>query len=148
MQISKSREEIEKRLNAVGDEIKNNRKENMNTLLAPEPVGFDRERMSAEIRFVKSQWETNERGEVHGGAIAAMFDTSMGMTVLAYSDSEHISTADLSVSFIRPFMGDSFIFAAEIVHLGRTLVRARAVARDEASGKTLASASANFVHLR
>lgn len=77
-----------------------------------------------------------------------MFDTAMGITVLAYTDSTEISTADLSVSFIRPFLGESFIFRSEIIHPGRSLVRVRGIAYDEGSGKTLASAAANFVHLK
>ena len=140
--------QAEMRMREVSEEIRSNRGENMNSLLAPEPVALDGEKLTAEIRFVKEKWETNERGEIHGGAISAMFDTAMGMTVLAFCESEHISTADLSVSFIRPFLGESYIFSTEIVNPGRMLVRVRAVARDEKSGKTLASASANFVHLK
>ena len=68
--------------------------------------------------------------------------------VLAYSDSEGVSTADLSVSFIRPFLGDSYIVKTEIIHLGRSLVRVRATAYDEGNGKALASATSNFVHVK
>lgn len=143
----KTREQIEARINAISEEIKNNRKENMNSLLAPEPRDFDEKRMTAEVGFRRYGWETNERGEIHGGAISAMFDTAMGMTVLAFSDSENISTADLNVSFIRPFLGESYLFKTEIVHPGRNIVRVRAIAYDEKSGKPLASATANFVHL-
>ena len=145
--VKKTRKEIEARMSAISEEIENNPKENMNTLLAPELYGFDEERMTAEIGFRRYGWETNERGERHGGAISAMFDTAMGMTVLAFSDSENISTADLSVSFIRPFLGESYLFKTEIVHPGRTIVRVRAIAYDEKSGKPLASATANFFRL-
>ena len=127
---SKAREKIEN----IRREIEENAGQSMNALLAPELCDLDE--------------ENNERGEVHGGAISAMFDTAMGITVLAYCDSVEISTADLSVSFIRPFLGESFIFRSEVIHLGRSLVRVRAIAYDEASGKTLASATTNFVHLK
>lgn len=140
--------QAEDRMKAIAEEIESAGGSNMNSLLAPEPLGLDEEKLSAEIRFVRKEWETNERGEIHGGAISAMFDTAMGMTVLAYSESEHISTADLDVSFIRPFLRESYIFRAEVLHPGRMLARARAVAYDEENGKVLASATANFVHLR
>lgn len=141
---SKAREKIEN----IRREIEENAGQSMNALLAPELCDLDEENLISEMRFRKYEWESNERGEVHGGAISAMFDTAMGITVLAYCDSVEISTADLSVSFIRPFLGESFIFRSEIIHLGRSLVRVRAIAYDEASGKTLASATTNFVHLK
>lgn len=143
-----AKDRVRERMKGITEEIRNNKSVNMNSLMAPEPCGYDEDRMAAEIRFKRKDWERNERGEIHGGAISAMFDTAMGMTVLAYSESESISTADLSVSFIRPFLGDSYMFKTEIVHLGRSLVRVRAVAYDEESGKTLASATSNFVHLK
>lgn len=100
---------VQEKMKAVMEEINSNNVTNMNTLLSPEPLNYDEERMAAEIRFRMQDWERNERGEIHGGAVSAMFDTSMGMTVLAYSESESIATADLNVSFIRPFKGDSYI---------------------------------------
>ena len=37
--VKKTRKEIEARMSAISEEIENNPKENMNTLLAPELVG-------------------------------------------------------------------------------------------------------------
>ena len=39
--VKKTRKEIEARMSAISEEIENNPKENMNTLLAPELYGFD-----------------------------------------------------------------------------------------------------------
>lgn len=143
-----SKDKVRERMEDITKEIRNNKTVNMNSLLSPEPYGYDEDNLSAQIRFVRKDWERNERGEIHGGAISAMFDTAMGMTVLAYSDSEGVSTADLNVSFIRPFLGDSYIVKTEIIHLGRSLVRVRATAYDEGNGKALASATSNFVHVK
>ena len=143
-----SKYDIEKKLGYIRDEIREMEIGGMNDLLSPEPIGCDPDSMSADIRFVKHGWEKNHRGEVHGGVIAAMFDTAMGMTTIAYSGYEGVSTADLNVSFIRPFTGDSFIFRAEIIHPGRNIVRTRARAFDDKCGKCLASATANFVHMK
>lgn len=140
-----SQEEAEKRMINITKEIETDESGGMNSLLAPKPCICDVGTMSAKIRFEGCDWEKNHRGEIHGGVISAMFDTAMGMTVLTYSSYEEISTADINVSFIRPFSGDSYIFHTEIVNLGRMLVRVRAKAYDEDTGKCLASASANFV---
>ena len=118
----------------------------MNAMLAPQPYGYDADTMTIKIRYEAQEWEKNHRGEIHGGAVAAMFDTAMGMSVLAISDSEAVATADLDVSYIRPFMGDAFIIEVNVVHPGRRLARVRALAKDEKTGKTLASATSNFVY--
>lgn len=140
------KKDIERKLQLITNEIEETEEGGMNSLLAPEPCGCTPENMETSIKFKMQDWEKNHRGEIHGGVIAAMFDTAMGMTVLSYSDYEQVSTADINVSFIRPFLGASYIFKSEIIHPGRTLVRVRAKAFDEETGKCLASATANFVH--
>ena len=137
---------IYERLQKRAEQINSSKGGRMNAMLAPEFCGCDTEQMQASFRFRAQEWEKNQRGEVHGGAAASMFDTAMGMTVLAFLDCSQAATADISVSYIRPFTGNSFIFNTEILHPGKSLVRIRATAEDEATGKTLASATANFVY--
>jgi len=118
----------------------------LNAMLAPEFCGCDETDRSAVFRFRLQEWEKNQRGELHGGAAASMFDTAMGMTVLAFLGCSQAATADMSVSYIKPFTGGAFLFRTEILHPGRSLVRVRATAEDEETGKLLASATANFVY--
>lgn len=117
-------------------------------MLAPEVCSCDVEKLTAKIRFRARKWEKNLWGEIHGGAISAMFDTSIGMTVMGISAQDRVFTVDLGVSFIRPFTGESFIFDVEVVHSGKTLARARAIACDEETGKCLAIASSNYTYGR
>ena len=128
------------------EQINSSRGGRLNAMLAPEFCGCDEESRSAVFRFRTQEWEKNQRGEIHGGATASMFDTSMGMSVLAFLGCSQAATTDLTVSYIRPFTGESFLFRTEILHPGRSLVRIRATAEDEATGKLLASATANFVY--
>lgn len=134
------------RLQKRAEQINSSKGGRLNALLAPEFCGCDEENRSAVFRFKSQEWEKNQRGEIHGGAVAAMFDTAMGMTVLAFLDCSQAATADMSVSYIKPFTGNSFVFNTEILHPGRNLVRIRATAEDETTGKILASATANFVY--
>lgn len=133
--------EIERQV-ADGDHMR------LNSMLAPEFISCDEEKSTSKIRFEIKDWERNQRGEGHGGAVSSMFDTAMGITVMALSEAEAVSTADLSVSFIRPFLGKGCIIESEIIHPGKTLIRVSARAFDEDTGKCLASASGNFVRLR
>ena len=138
---------VKKRFEEIREELTRDTPDRINAMMAPEMVEFDVEKMTSRIRFEKHEWEKNQRGELHGGAISAMFDVSMGMSICAF-DGGDVTTADISVSFIRPFTGESFLMDVEIAHPGRSLVRVRAKAFDEESGKLLASATGNFVRLR
>lgn len=117
----------------------------LSNMLEPTPVACDAEAMTATLRFEKREWEKNHRGELHGGTIAAMFDTAMGMTVIAFADGRGTTTSDLTVSYMSPFMGNRFDFKIEIIKLGRIMVRVRAIGIDADTGKKLASATGNFI---
>lgn len=121
-------------------------KENMNLLMDPQPLGCNSDGSITRVRFVGMDWEKNQRGQIHGGAIAAMFDTAMGISASAFTKKD-VSTAELTVSFIRPFYGAGYIIDTEILSAGRTLIRARANAYDEDTGKLLASATGSFAYL-
>lgn len=142
----KQETEIMNKFDIIAREVLSEEANRMNAMLAPQPYGCDPETQTALIRYIAQDWEKNHRGEVHGGAVAAMFDTAMGMSVLAFSDHMSVATADLDVSFIRPFTGDSFIFEVNIIRIGRSIARVRALARDESTDKVLASATSNFVY--
>lgn len=119
-------------------------KTRMNENLAPEFVKASEEEMTSVVRYAVKEWELNQRGDVHGGAVAAMFDTAMGMTSVAFSGNP-VATADLNISYIRPFSGQSFLFESKIHNLGRMMIRLHCVAKDEETGKTLATATSTFV---
>lgn len=142
----KTSEDVMAVYNMLKKEVIETEEGRMNAMLSPDPLSCDIDSMTAYIRYEAYEWEKNHRGEVHGGIVAAMFDTAMGMSVIAFSDHQSVATSDLDVSFIRPFLGESFIFEINIIQLGRRIARVRALARDEVTGKTLASATSNFVY--
>lgn len=142
----KTEKEILDKLKMIAEEVQESEPGRMNSLLSPEPISCDPITETSKIRYVAQNWERNHRGELHGGAVAAMFDTSMGMSLLAFTDHYSVATADLSVSYIRPFLGESFIFEVNVIRAGRSMARLRAVAKDEATDKILASATSNFVY--
>lgn len=142
----KTEKEVMDKLKRIAEEVQDTEAAKMNAMLAPEPLECDIETQTSKIRYIAKEWEQNHRGELHGGVVASMFDVSMGMSVLAFSDHYSVATADLDVSFIRPFMGESFIFEVNVIRIGRTMARIRALATDEKTGKLLASATSNFVY--
>ena len=141
-----NQKQVEERFIRITENIKNGGT-NLNSMLAPEFCECDVETQTSKIRFIAKDWQRNQRGELHGGMAAAMFDTAIGFSISAFSYGEKITTTDLDVSYIRPFTGETFMFHVEMLHIGRTIVRARAVAYDEVTGKKLAAATANFMHI-
>lgn len=143
-----NQKELEERFKRISEKVEKSGT-NMNSMLAPEFCECSAEKQTSKIRYRAMDWERNQRGEVHGGAVAAMFDTAIGFSISAFSfGEEKITTTDLDVSYIRPFLGDSYIFHVELLHIGRTMIRARAVAYDEFTDKKLASATANFMYIK
>ncbi len=142
----KTEKEIFDKLMMIAEEVQDSEPGRMNSLLSPKPISCDPNTETSRIRYEAQDWERNHRGELHGGAVAAMFDTSMGMSLLAFTDHHSVATSDLNVSYIRPFMGESFIFEVNVIRAGRNMARLRAIAVDEDTGKILASATANFVY--
>ncbi len=118
----------------------------LNNMLDPYFLHCDEEARSSQILFLTKGWEKNQRDEIHGGAISSMFDTAMGITAAAFRPDEGgVSTADLQVSFIKPFLKGAFIFTTQITSMGNTLIRATCVAREKESDLIVATASGTFV---
>lgn len=46
-----AKDRVRERMKGITEEIRNNKSVNMNSLMAPEPCGYDEDRMAAEIRF-------------------------------------------------------------------------------------------------
>lgn len=120
----------------------------INKMLDPLYLSCDEDEMSSKIVFCVQEWELNQRGEIHGGAISSMFDTAMGITAAAFAESDGVSTVDIQVSFIRPFLSGAFIFSTKVTSLGKTLIRTTCVATEKQSGKIVATASGTFIPFR
>lgn len=135
----------EKRFEEILKYIKHPHELRLNNMLDPFVLDCQEENQISEILFCTQDWEKNQRNEIHGGAIASMFDTAMGITAAAFMEEGSVSTADLQVSFIRPFLSGAFIFSTQITSMGKTLIRSTCVAREKQSGKIVATASGTFV---
>lgn len=119
-------------------------KERLNARLDLQLISCSAQRRSAEYAFSVKEWSLNPYGGVHGGVICSLFDTSMGVGAVALSQ-KMVSTADLSVSYLRPMNGKRYLFYIEYTHLGKRLIRCTGKAVDEESGLVCATAMASFV---
>ncbi len=138
--------DFEQRTKDIIGEIKGYGFGMLNDMIDPEFVDCDPEKKSVSVRYKKFKWEDNGRGEVHGGVISAMMDTTMGINAIALTDGS-VSTSDMTISFLKPFRGKSFIIESEAVQVGRRVVRLIAKAFDEETGKCLAVSTGSFMHV-
>lgn len=70
----------------------------------------------------------NTGGRVHGGVLTSLADTAAGVAVRSVRAEGKLSaTTDLSISFIRPPMGESLEAFAEVIHAGKRLFRGKSV---------------------
>ena len=59
-----------------------------------------------------------------------------------------VTTAELHVSFIKPFCSEAFVFSSQIMSMGNTLIRTAGIAREKDSKKIVATATGTFVPLK
>ncbi len=87
-------------------------------------------------------------GIAHGGVIATLLDSVMGMNANRSSPADHyVVTAQLNVHFIRPsFEGETLIASSQVRHNGRKTAVADGEIRTS-DGALVATASATFVYV-
>ncbi|KAF2399524.1 Thioesterase/thiol ester dehydrase-isomerase [Trichodelitschia bisporula] len=91
------------------------------------------------FEFVVPRSLCNQGGNLHGGAVALIFDlcTSMTVPVVAregYWDTGHVSRT-LNCSYMRPAPeGTTVVVESEVVHLGKSLGMLRGVMRRKDDG--------------
>ena len=138
--------DFEKRVKDIIGEIKGYGFGMLNDMIDPQFVDCDPENMSCRVRYRKFKWEDNGRGEVHGGVISAIMDTTMGINAIGLTEGS-VSTSDMTISFLRPFRGKSFIVESEALQVGTRVIRLIAKAYDEDTGKCLAVSTGSFMHV-
>ena len=108
--------------------------------------GYSYEEQTISIEFETLKWQINERGGIHGGAIAGMFDTAFGVVANFVAGENEAATADMNVSFIRPVeYGEHPVITVYIVKKGRSIIRLRAEMFCKESGKLTAAAAGTWI---
>lgn len=111
--------------------------------------GYNYDEQSAVFIFKTQDWQTNERGVIHGGIIAAMLDTGLGTLAWFLTDGKDVVTADLNISYMRPLnLGDTAEVKVYVVKNGRSLIRIRGELFSKDTGKVLASASGTWMPVK
>ena len=111
-------------------------------------AGCDFDAQSVSIGFHTQPWQRNERGGVHGGAIAGMTDTALGIVANFLAGPGEATTTDLNISFLRPLaLGETAVMTVFVVKTGRSLIRLRGELSCRETGKLVATAAGSFMPL-
>ena len=87
------------------------------------------------------------RGVVHGGAIASLIDTASAFAVLTQIDlDELVTTTDLTIHYLRPAARGRMIATARIVRGGRRLFVLSVEVHDEAQA-IIATAVTTYIKI-
>lgn len=106
------------------------------------------EEQSLSIMFETMEWQINERGSIHGGAITGMYDVAMGITANFCAGPPAAATCDLNVTFIKELeFGQHPVIKTYIVKNGRKLIRLRAEMTCLETGKLISAASGTWIPL-
>ena len=111
-------------------------------------VACNYEEQTVTYAFETQKWQINEKGGIHGGAIAGMFDTALGVVANFTAGENEATTTDMNIVFLRGVeYGMKLEMKVYIVKAGRSLIRQRAELTDAETGKLLASASGSWMPL-
>lgn len=87
--------------------------------LAPELVSCDE--AGCVLRFPVADWMKNPHNTAHGGIVATMLDTAMGMVAAALSE-QLPSTISMTVNYVRPVvLTEPVEVSVRAQHCGRTI---------------------------
>ena len=118
-------------------------------MLKPMYLECDCETMETLIGFPGQEWETNPNGVIHGGIIATMIDTAIGITTIAITDTL-TPTINLQISYLRPCPADGVLAVrSHITMLGGSVIHTRGEMFDTRDPATLiATAEGAFRRFR
>jgi len=86
-------------------------------------------------------------GVVHGGAIASLIDTATAFAIISLlPPEEQATTADLTISYLRPLKNGRARATARVIRAGRRLIVVSAELIDDA-GKLTATALSTYIKI-
>ena len=121
---------LKDRFELILHDLKEKRGHMISGMLQPTLLDCDEEKMCATLGFPCMEWETNPNGVIHGGIMATMIDTAIGMTTIALTQTL-TPTINLQISYLRPCPADGTVAVrAHVTMMGGSVIHTRAEAFD------------------
>ncbi len=93
------------------------------SMLIMELTGCNADAGELTLKHVVNQAAANPAGNLHGGVITWLMDSTMGILSRSYTGYESTVTMDIHVNFLRAVhVGDEAYITAHITHSGKTVI--------------------------
>ncbi len=112
-------------------------------LLGRRVLATDRERGAVELEFHATPELLNRHGQVQGGMLAAMLDSTVGCAAVAGLSGQSVVTLTMTVTYLRPAAAGPIHAEGRVVHRGGSIAFAEGALRDR-SGEVVATATATL----
>lgn len=100
----------------------------------------------AHVRFEAAEAHLNPAGTLHGGVLATLVDSAMGLAVRSATDDEEVpATSQLTITYLRPGRPGTLTVTAQVRTRGQHLTVCDADV--EQDGRAIAHAVATFALL-
>ena len=121
---------LRERLETIIHDLNEKRSHMISGMIKPTFISCDAEKMCATLGFPCMEWEKNPNDVIHGGIMATMIDTAIGLTTIAVTETL-TPTINLQISYLRPCPADGMVAVrAYITMLGGSVIHTRAEAYD------------------
>jgi acyl-coenzyme A thioesterase 13 len=99
------------------------------------------------IEYTVRDEMTNPAAILHGGAVAAMLDDAIGITIFTYGEMHFYTTINLAIDYLASAPAGAVVTVqTQVIRKGRTVINAEATMRD-AGGKMLARCTTNLMKI-
>lgn len=128
------------------EEVRHERQASFHNLLGIEVVRAEKGR--SEIRLKIEEHHLRSLGIAHGGAVASLMDTAVGMAAYSLAPSDHhCVTIQLNLNYTRAApLGSTLTAKGTVQHHGRTTAVVTAEIHDE-NNKLVATGSGTMMYL-
>lgn len=121
---------LKERLENIIHDLNEKRSHMISGMLKPTLLDCDGSKMCATLGFPGQEWEKNPNDVIHGGIMATMIDTAIGLTTIAVTETL-TPTINLQISYLRPCPADGMVAVRSyITMLGGSVIHTRAEAYD------------------
>lgn len=121
---------LREKLELICHDLQEKRSHMIAGMIKPFVIDVDEEKMCSVLGFPCMEWEQNPNGVIHGGIMATMMDTAIGLTTIVVTETL-TPTINLQISYLRPCPADGTIaIRSHITMLGGSVIHTRAEAYD------------------
>ena len=102
----------------------------------------------AKMRLPFAEKLTNSAGIGHGGALFTLADSAASMALVSMAaKGEVVTTVEMKINFLKPFIGGEALAEANILHCGKTTALGDVEIKDR-NGSLIAKGSATLLRKR